>query len=262
VPHLYPLIRLVDQYPRYAAVMLDTNHARIFVFGLNTIERAADVTGQKTRKVSVGGWSQARYQRHVENFQQQHVKEVVETLDRLVSDEGIAHVVVIGHEVAVPMLRQELPQRLADKLVDVIKLERHASEQAILEATLDALRSKDAETDAERVAAMLDAWRGGGLAVAGPAATLSALQLGQVDELIVTSTPQLLTPQAPARVEMTSGPIAVDTSSPDGADEPRLELAGELVMRARQTGARVRFIEDPALLEGVGGVGALLRFRL
>src|SRR4051812_39500005 len=32
VPHIYPLARLVDQYPRYAAVVLDTNAARIFVF--------------------------------------------------------------------------------------------------------------------------------------------------------------------------------------------------------------------------------------
>jgi peptide subunit release factor 1 (eRF1) len=262
VPHLYPLVRLVDQYPRYAAVMLDTNHARIFVFGLNTVEREADVAGQKTRRVSVGGWSQARYQRHVENFQQQNVKEVVETLDRIVADEGIGHIVVVGHEVAVPLLRQELPQRLSGKLVDVIKLEQHASADAVLQATLEALRTKDAETDAERVTQMLDAWRAGGLAVAGPAATLEALQLGQVDELLITSTPQTLKPHTPAKVEIASGPLSVETSAPNEADPTRLVLADELVTRAQQTAARVRFIEDPALLEAVGGVGALLRFRL
>jgi peptide chain release factor subunit 1 len=262
VPHLYPLVRLVDQYPRYAAVMLDTNRARIFVFGLNTVERTTAVTGQKTKRVSVGGWSQARYQRHVEHFQQQNVKEVVETLDRIVADEGISHVVVIGDEVAVPLLRNELPQRLADKLVDVIRLDRHAGEDDILQATLDALRTKDAETDAEHVAQMLDAWRAGGLGVAGPAATLEALQRGQVEELIVTSAPQTLQPDESSKGELTSGPVAVDTTDPGAADEPRLVLADELVTRAEQTGARVRFIEDPALLQAVGGAGALLRFRL
>ena len=35
-----------------------------------------------------------------------------------------------------------------------------------------------------------------------------------------------------------------------------------LVARARQTGARVTFVEDAALLAEAGGVGALLRFRL
>jgi peptide subunit release factor 1 (eRF1) len=41
-----------------------------------------------------------------------------------------------------------------------------------------------------------------------------------------------------------------------------LKLADELVTRARQTAARIRFIEDEHLLADVGGVGALLRFRV
>jgi peptide subunit release factor 1 (eRF1) len=109
---------------------------------------------------------------------------------------------------------------------------------------------------------MLDAWRAGGLAVAGPAATLEALQLGQVDELLVASTPQTISPETTREVPMTSGPLAVETSEPASPDEPRLIVADELVTRAQQTGARVRFIEDASLLESVGGVGALLRFRL
>ena len=39
VPHIYPLVRLIDQYPRYAAVLLDTNHARILVFALGAVEK-------------------------------------------------------------------------------------------------------------------------------------------------------------------------------------------------------------------------------
>jgi peptide subunit release factor 1 (eRF1) len=37
--------------------------------------------------------------------------------------------------------------------------------------------------------------------------------------------------------------------------------ADELVAKARQTAARIHFIEDASLLAPVGGVGALLRFR-
>src|SRR5688572_13541853 len=36
-PHLYPLARLLDQYPRYAVVLADTNAAKIFVFALGEI---------------------------------------------------------------------------------------------------------------------------------------------------------------------------------------------------------------------------------
>src|SRR5690242_14810784 len=36
-PHLYPLARVIDQYPRYVALLADTNSARLFVFGLGKI---------------------------------------------------------------------------------------------------------------------------------------------------------------------------------------------------------------------------------
>ena len=84
VPHLYPLARLNDQYPRYAALLLDTNSARLFVFTLGRAEITEQVNNVKTRRHSMGGSSQARYQRHIENFHLHHMKEVVEVLDRVV----------------------------------------------------------------------------------------------------------------------------------------------------------------------------------
>jgi peptide subunit release factor 1 (eRF1) len=262
VPHLYPLARIIDQYPRYASVLLDTHQARIFVSSLGGVEKREQITGVKTRRTSMGGWSQARYQRHAENFHLHHVKEVVDTLDRIVRADNIQHVIVAGDAVVIPLLKEQLPQHLLDKLVDVLTLERDAGEHEIIRATLDALRDKDAETDAERVAELIDAWQGGGLGVVGPEATLDALQLGQVDELVIVGRPQelKLTQKLPA--DSAPAPIAVETSAAAATDLARLKLANELVARAEQTGARVRFIEDPQLLQEFGGVGAFLRFRL
>ncbi len=50
--------------------------------------------------------------------------------------------------------------------------------------------------------------------------------------------------------------------SASGFNADRAALGDELVRGAQQNSARVRFIEEAALLEDVGGVGALLRFRL
>jgi hypothetical protein len=118
VPHLYPLARVIENYPRYAAVMLDTNKARIFVFGGET-EREKKIVGEKTRRTSKGGWSQARYQRRADNFHLHHIKEVVETLDTIVREEEIQHIVVAGADVAMPILREQLPKELADKIVEI-----------------------------------------------------------------------------------------------------------------------------------------------
>ena len=262
VPHLYPLARLIDQFPRYASVVLDTHRARIFVFGLGRVEKRQEVTGVKTRRNSMGGWSQARYQRRAENFHLHHVKDVVDALDRIVRQDNIQHVIVAGDDVVVPMLKEQLPQHLLDKLVDVLKLERDAQEDEIVEATLDVLRQKDAEDDAARVQELIGAWQSNGLGVVGPEAVLTALQMGQVDELLISATADALKPVQKLPDDAAPGDVAVETSAPSSADDGRLKLSDELITRAQQTAAHVRIIEDASLLEDYGGVGALLRFRI
>jgi hypothetical protein len=86
--------------------------------------------------------------------------------------------------------------------------------------------------------------------------------MGQVEELLITATPDRLRPAESLPAQVAPGPVEVDTSAPATADGDRLKLADELVTKAQQTSARVRFIEDADLLADVGGVGALLRFRI
>jgi peptide chain release factor subunit 1 len=262
VPHLYPLARIVDQNPRYAALLLDTNSARIFVFGLGTTEARAAVNNVKTRRTMMGGWSQARYQRHIENFHLHHIKEVAEVLDRVVREEQIGQIVVACDEVARPTLFEQLPKHLAEKVVDIVKLDVRTPEHEVFSATLEALRGKDQETDAEHVQRMLDAWRANGLGVAGPEATMEALLLGEVEELIITATPDRLKRARVPDQFGAPGPVDADTSAAGDVDGERLKQADEFVTKAQQQSARIRFVEDPALLDEVGGVGALLRFRV
>jgi peptide chain release factor subunit 1 len=263
VPHLFPLARVNDQYPRYAALVADTNSARLFVFGLGTTQKGQEIRNAKTRKTTAGGWSQARYQRHIENFHLQHLKEVVDALERVVRDEQINHIVISCDDVSKPTLMEQLPKHLAEKVIDIARLENHAPERDVLITTLDALRGRDAQTDAEHVQAVLDGWGANGLGVIGPEDTLKALEMGQVEELVITARADRLRPAESLPASVAPGPVEVDTSSPSAElDADRLKLADELVTKAQQTGARIRFVEDPDLLADVGGVGALLRFRI
>jgi peptide chain release factor subunit 1 len=239
VPHLYPLARLNDQYPRYAALLVNTNSARLFVFGLGRTEAHREVIGVKTKRTSVGGWSQARYQRHVENFHLLHMKEVVDVLDRVVREEALTRIVISCDEVARPLLMEQLPKHLSEKVIDRLSLDMHTPEHRVLAETLDALRHREAEGDNEHVQAMLDAWRAGGLGVAGLDQTRVALDMRQVEELLITADAASLNAKAGTDAET---------------------LANQLVSKAQQTSARIRFIDDPALLAAVGGVGAILRF--
>jgi peptide chain release factor subunit 1 len=249
-PHLYPLARLIDEYPRYAVLLADTNSARIFVFAVNALEREAHVEGTKTKHHKQGGWSQARYQRHAENYHLHHAKEVTDTLARIVRDEAIASVIIAGDEVIVPLIREQLPKDIAERIVDVVKLDVRAPERQVLEASIAVLKDQDAESDRERVEAVIGAYRAGGLGVVGVEAVRKALELGQVDELLITARPDTLkAPNADAEV-----------SAAERTPEER--TADDLIVKARQTAATVRFIEDPALLAGVEGVAAALRFKI
>lgn len=238
VPHLYPLARLNDQYPRYAALVFDTNSARLFVFSLGRVESQQHVANPKTRGSAVGGWSQTRYQRHIENAHMHHMKEVAAVLDRVLREEQIDKIVLACDEVARPALLEQLPGHLAAKIVDTVALDINAPEHEVLAETLDVLRQHDGATDVERVQAMLDEWAAGSLGVVGVEATLDALAKQQVEELLLT-----------ARAD--------DLRAPDP-----VHLSGQLVAMAQQNSARIRFIEDATLLADVGGVGALLRFRI
>jgi peptide chain release factor subunit 1 len=260
-PHLYSLARLLDQYQRYAVLLADTNAARLFVFGTGERLHAKEVQNPKLSHTRVGGWSQARYQRHVKNYHLQHAKEVVEALGQVVQQDKIERIILAGDEVIIPVLREQMPPQLLDKVIDILRLDMTTPEHEIVQAALVALREQDAKDDEDKVGRLLDEFRSGGLAVVGAHDTLAALANGQVDELVISASLENL------QAEEEEVDALLTTRAPDGeangsTTSPVVIVADELVTRARQISAQVTFIENPALLAEVGGVGARLRYRL
>ena len=268
-PHLYPLARVESRYPRYAAVVTDTNSARIMVFATGELESQNEVKSDKTRRSSQGGWSQARFQRRNSNMHHQHVKEVVDALDRIVTQEGIEQILTVGDEVVLPLLREQMPKHLAEKVVDHLKLNSEAPAETILAATIEAMGRLNDQTDKDKVEAAIGAHRAGNLGVVGPEATLEALIKGQVDELLLSANIDSLKKVSPRAAAMANDSTllepAVETAAGGEAaqaDPQVVRLADELVTRAKNTSAKVTMIEDPELLQPYGGVAALLRFRV
>jgi peptide subunit release factor 1 (eRF1) len=191
----------------------------------------------------VGGWAQARYQRHARNVHKAHIKEVVAMLDRVVTDEHINDIVVACDDTTRPVFMAQLPKHLAEKVVDVMHLDvKGTADHDVLTETLEALRHQDAKTDAEDVEKALGAWRGGALGVAGIDATMKALDMRQVEALLISANPSAI-----GRKNGGSGDAA---------------LIDQLIAKAQQNAARIRFIEDDTLLKDVGGVAAILRFKI
>jgi peptide subunit release factor 1 (eRF1) len=259
-PHLYPLARLDARYPRYAALVCDTNHARIFVFATGAVEKVDEVQNEKTRRHDMGGWSQARFQRRIDNQHKAHIQDAVDALDRIVRAEAIEHVLVTGNDVSLPIIEECLPQPLRDRVVDMLHLDTKAPESDVLERTLEAMHRKDAESDQEKVEALMNAYRSGGLGVVGFDRTRRALEHGQVDELVVSAS--LVQLEGVHGIEPALAE-ADDRGNPESIEKVDAALKADgLVAIARRTDATITFIEDPTLLARVGGVGALLRYKV
>ena len=259
-PHVYPLARLIDQYRHYAVVLADTNRAQIFVFAAGRAVEQDEIENVKTKHTSVGGWSQARYQRHEENYHLQHAKEVVDALERTMRDEKLEHVILAGDEaVVIPILKEQMSKELQDKVIDTISLGIDTPEHEVLEESLTAFRRHDSLTDMQKVEQLLGEFRGDNLAVAGVPDTLAALSNGQVEEmLIVAAADGLKFDEEEVRKVLE---IYKADDIPETLDERG--IADELVRRANQlSAARVTFIEDSTRLAQLGGVGALLRYRI
>ncbi len=260
-PHLFPLARLIDQNPRHIALVADTDEARIFVFDPASPKSVHVVWHADGDVEPTGEMSRVRYPLWLENQRRRHAKNVVEMLGRVVKNEQINHIILAGDEVIIPLLKEQMPQHLSDKLVDVLRLDIRTPENEILKATTKALFDNNIQSDAEKVRDLFDKYQAGGLAVVGLDDTLNALSKGQVDELVLSASLEDISVENEKVLKVPSVSGYANTSVAETENGYPANVADELVSKTLLTKASINFIEDSQLLSDVGGVGAFLRYR-
>jgi peptide chain release factor subunit 1 len=261
-PFVSPLLKIFSKNPPFVVVAADTNHADIYLFRRGKTIDVDQVQNIKTNRSEVGGWSQMRYQRHIDNFHQQHAKEVVQELSKLVRDENIEHIILCGDEtVIIPMLKSELSKELEEKLVATLSLNVETPEHEIHEEAKKALDEFEAKADKEKIELVLDQNYDEGRGVVGLEKTLEALMNGQVQELYVLSDfDQINYDRGTVRTILHAYKPGEDTDLPDAAE--RELLLDEVLKKGAQTADHIRFIDNADLLQTHGGIAALLRYQV
>lgn len=274
-PHIFPLVRIIEQNPKFCVLWADTHKAAIYVFGgekmleieTGTKAKVEEIENQKTQRTKVGGWSQARYQRHIENFHLQHAKETVEELEKLMRERKMEHLILCGDETGViPVLRPQLSKDVEEKISGVINMSQYASEDEIREKTKEIMMIENAVRDKAQVERMFDAARAAaGLGTLGVDKTLAALSNGQVEELFIDADFAAIeySTKKVRRVLKNYAP-GDDNSASDELPKVKdaRQIADELLIRALNSAAGIVFVEDDSILKEAGGVGAILRYNL
>jgi len=233
-PDLYQLAKLEDEFERAVVGVIDTNTARLYVYEYGALSEAGgpDDDPVHYQKRDTGGWSQARYQRHIDKHRKDFADEIVQAIGDLVEREDAHHVVLAGDQVVMSHLNRAMPKALAEKVTGVFQADIRANVNEIAAEVAPIMEQAERDAGMSVVERLVGEVRRGGLGVAGVEATGKALENGQVDTLVID--------------EREVGPVE----------------RKELVRLAVTTAADVEVVEDAPPLAALGGVGALLRYRL
>lgn len=261
-PHISPLVRLIDRNPTFAVVSADTNSAKIFVIKHSETIKREEIQNTKTNRTEVGGWSQMRYQRHIDNFHAQHAKEVVEELEKIVRTDGVDRVVLAGDQaVIIPLLREAMSKELSERVVDSLPLNVDTPEHELSDLAQAAVEKFELAADKEQIDHLFEVNYEDGVGVTGVEKTLAALLNGQVQELYLSADPDDIAYRTEdVKLLLHNYAPVLDEELLDTRDKEL--FVDELIKLAASSVERIRFIEDPHLLKSVGGVGAILRYQV
>jgi peptide chain release factor subunit 1 len=256
--YLAPLVRLVGRGDGVVVAYVGRERAQVYRLRANRLEEIADRTEDVPSRHDQGGWSQARYERHIENIVGQHLRRVADTLDRCVRRLAAPTIVLVGAEEIRSEFEALLSHEAREACIGWGSAERHASPAELLEAAEPLLRKRDTAHEQE----LLERWREeasrDGRASAGWNRTLEAASEGRVEQLLVqegADRPAYRCPEC-GRAQATDGNCPLDGTQlerrPDG-----LDLA---VHQTLVHGGTVRVIRERRDLDPVEGIGALLRY--
>jgi peptide subunit release factor 1 (eRF1) len=255
---LAPLVPLLGRGDGALVVVVNREAGRLLALQGGRLEEVADRSEDAPSRHDQGGWSQSRFQRHIDNVAHEHYKTVAEELERRFRRLQRPRIVVVASEDVRPEFAEVLSNELTDAIIGWASAEQHAGPAELQEVVVPLLES----WRAEREAGLVERWREeagrNGRAVSGWADTLEAASDARVDTLLYQEGIQQDAFRCPA-----CGRAAVEalTCPLDGTKmEPRddgLDLAVRLTLA---NGGDVLAVEHRQDLEPVGGVGALLRF--
>ncbi len=255
--YVAPLVRLLGESDGAIVAVVGREQGRLYRLQAGRLEELAARFDEQPRRHDQGGWSQARYQRHIDELALGHLRLVADELGRQVRRLHAPEVVVVGAEETRAEFLELLPGDVRSSVVGTTQAEAHASRSELYQAApvLDRVR-------AERERQSLERWREeagrGGRAVAGWADTLEAASDGRVELLLFQDGADRPAYQCPAcgRAAVTDGSCPLDGT----AMEQRAEGVDLAVHQTLAHGGSVRAVRDGRDLEPVEGIGALLRY--
>lgn len=236
LPDLFQLARLLGERETAILAIIVTHAARLFVMERGGLREVRSLSADPKFFHMVretNAMNQAHYQRHALQARTDFARQIADQIERLVISTGASELFLAGEPEAIPLLRQALPPRVAQLIQHApLELGIEAPADAVVSELAPLLRSYETQRSASIVEQLVEAIQADALGVAGVEPTRHALELGQVDTLVLAG----------------DAPIAP-------------EVRSALIASAARTDAIVEVVDHSEQLARLEGIGALLRYR-
>jgi peptide chain release factor subunit 1 len=256
--YLAPLVSLVGRGEGALVVSVGRERGDLFRLRAGRLEEVEEQFDEQPGRHDQGGWSQARFQRHIEKLVQDHLKEVADLVERQVRQQRGTRVVVVASDETRAEFEGVLSNDVRKAVVGWTTAEAHATPADLAGTVEPVLESWRGEQEAEAV----DRWREeagrNGRAAAGWGPTLEAASDGRVELLLFQEGTNRPAWECPAcgRVASEGGSCPLDGTRMEERSEG-LDLA---VHQTLAHGGTVWALRQRQDLDPVEGIGAVLRY--
>src|SRR5215218_2068558 len=224
-----PLLRNGSE-ERWCVLLVNRKTARIFLGTADGLEEVDHIEGDTHRQHDQGGWSQARFQRSVEQEKLNHLGQALDTLFARFKRRPFDHLVVGAPEELVSEVESRLHPYLERRLAGRVGIDVENSTPADVQAAAgQVVEQHVAQAEREALDRMQQGIGRGDRGVSRPEAVMKALEEARVEILLLA----------------------------EDFDAPELD---EAVEKAITQSAQVMVVRHHDDLVMHGGIGAVLRF--
>ena len=259
VPWLEPLVAQISP-GGWGVAVVSRRTARLFRGGPGGLSEFALIDDELHRRHSQGGWSQARFQRGIEQQVAAHVRGVADRLLRAHQRQPFGHLVVISSDELRPVIEHSLHSELTAVLAATVDVDlEHAPVGEIVAVIAPVIERVGREEERDLISRLEQQLGTGGPAAAGLDDVLSALEERRVETLLVPERSDLRAGLCP-----TCGRLSTDGERRcplDGHALVEVDAVEHAIEEAAGQSAQVLVARhEPEWLHGHGGIAALLRW--
>jgi peptide chain release factor subunit 1 len=185
-PWVRSLLAVLDEYQRMCVVFIERGEMTLWELYQDELREVVSRGGRTLRARHVPAPNEERAWHKAEELTKRHLRDTIETIDRLFRTDGFDVLAIGGQEHERAQFIDQLPRHLRERIVGTFTLDKHPTETAhIRERAMEILEEHVHERQRRQVDEVLETVAAGGRAALGLTDCLWAGALAAIDVLLV-----------------------------------------------------------------------------